>query len=82
EAMAAGLPVVTSDLEALREVAGKGALFVRRGDVEGIADALKKLLRSKSLRRRLGEVNLKKARRYDKKVVLPGYLHLYQRVAR
>jgi glycosyltransferase-like protein len=42
EAMAAGLPVVTSDLPVFREylVAGRDALLVGVGDVTGLADAL------------------------------------------
>ena len=44
EAMAAGVPAVVLDTAVAREVYGEAAAFVRRGDIEGTADALKRLL--------------------------------------
>lgn len=82
EAMAAGLPVVTSDLEALREVADGGAVFVRKGEVKEVAEALKKLLRLKILKNKLGKLAQKKARKYDKRKVLPVYLALYSHLVK
>jgi glycosyltransferase involved in cell wall biosynthesis len=43
EAMAAGVPVVTSNRSALAEVAGDAALLVNPECVEELADALKRL---------------------------------------
>jgi len=40
EAMAAGVPVVTTDVPAIREVAGDAALVVPVGDVDALAEAL------------------------------------------
>lgn len=40
EAMAAGLPVVTTDLPVTREVTGESALLVPGGDVAALADAI------------------------------------------
>ena len=55
EAMAAGLPVVTSDLPVFREwlVPGRDALLVPVGDVEALADALARALTDAELRRGL-----------------------------
>ena len=55
EAMAAGLPVVTSDLPVFREwlVPGRDALLVPVGDVEALADALARALTDADLRRGL-----------------------------
>ena len=53
EAMACGLPVLTSDLGALREVAGRDALLVDPRDVGAIAGALGRLMDDDALRRRL-----------------------------
>ena len=55
EAMSAGLPVVTSDLPVFREylVAGRDALLVPVGDVDGLAGALRVALLDDAVRRRL-----------------------------
>jgi glycosyltransferase involved in cell wall biosynthesis len=43
EAMGRGCPVVASDIPALREVSGEGALFVPAGDVDAWAAALRRV---------------------------------------
>ena len=55
EALAAGVPVVCSDLPALREVAGDAAVFVSPSDTAGWIDATRRLLRDPALRRDLSE---------------------------
>jgi glycosyltransferase involved in cell wall biosynthesis len=46
EAMACGIPVICSDIEVFREVAGNAALFVNAQDVEMWADVLTDCLRA------------------------------------
>jgi glycosyltransferase involved in cell wall biosynthesis len=46
EALAAGVPVVALDTEVGREIYGDAVSFVARGDIEGTADRLTRLLRS------------------------------------
>jgi phosphatidyl-myo-inositol alpha-mannosyltransferase len=66
EAMAAGKPVVCSDIEGYRAVVpADGARLVRPGDAAGLAEALGELLPSEELRRRLGEVNRQASLIYD-----------------
>lgn len=57
DAMRRGIPVVASALEPLSEVVENGAtgLLVRRGDVKGFADSLRRLLESPDLRLRMGQ---------------------------
>lgn len=57
EAMASGLPVVASDLPALRDVVEDGAngLLFAEGDAGALAAALRRLRDDAVLRRRLGE---------------------------
>jgi len=50
EAMARGIPVVTSRRPALNEIFGVGALLVDPGDEEGIAAAIDRILREEGLR--------------------------------
>ncbi len=56
EAMRAGLPVVASDVGGVREavVDGVTGLLVARGDVGGLASALRRLIADPTLRRELG----------------------------
>ncbi|MGB6837160.1 MAG: glycosyltransferase family 1 protein [Dehalococcoidia bacterium] len=53
EAMAGGVPVVTSDRGAMREVAGDAALLVDPESVESIANAISRVVRDGELGRQL-----------------------------
>jgi glycosyltransferase involved in cell wall biosynthesis len=50
EAMAAGIPVITSNRSALPEVAGDAAILVDPLDIPGLADAMKRLAIDEELR--------------------------------
>jgi len=50
EALACGTPIVTSDLNGLREIAGDAALFVDANDPEDIAAAIDRVLSDSELR--------------------------------
>jgi len=65
EAMACGTPVLTSNANGLREIAGDAAMFVDPGDVNGIADALSRLLSDDELREELVERGFARAKRFD-----------------
>jgi glycosyltransferase involved in cell wall biosynthesis/tRNA A-37 threonylcarbamoyl transferase component Bud32 len=64
EAMAAGLPVIASDLSGIPELvrAGRTGLLVRPGDADGTAAAISALLDDPALRGRLGERGRSKVR--------------------
>jgi glycosyltransferase involved in cell wall biosynthesis len=53
EAYAHGTPAIVSDLEALRETAGGGALYVPPGDVAALREAMRALAGDAALRARL-----------------------------
>lgn len=61
EAMACGVPVVTSDANGLREIAGDAALRVDPGDPIAIAEALERVLGDDGLRRELRTRGLSRA---------------------
>jgi len=56
EAMACGTPVVSSNNSSLPESVGSAALTVNAEDVEGIADAMARVLGNSGLRARLSEL--------------------------
>jgi glycosyltransferase involved in cell wall biosynthesis len=65
EAMACGVPVLTSNLCSLPEVVGDAAILVHPLDVEEIANGIKQLVRDSALRVRLKEKGLLRARRFS-----------------
>lgn len=65
EAMACGTPVVTSNTTALPETAGDAALLVDPTSVEQISQALLRIIRDVSLRRRLRDAGVDRARQFS-----------------
>ncbi|MEX0755760.1 MAG: glycosyltransferase family 1 protein [Actinomycetota bacterium] len=61
EAMACGIPVLTSEVSSLPEVAGDAALLVDPDDVEGLAAAMRQLLDDADLAERLSASGLVRA---------------------
>jgi glycosyltransferase involved in cell wall biosynthesis len=81
EAMAAGVPVVTTTAGSLPEVVGDAALFVEPGDDEALAGALRRVLDDDALREDL--VARGRARRdaFPWSTAIDDFVALYQRVA-
>jgi len=61
EAASYGLPIISTNVGGTSELveSGKSAILVEPGDVEGLRDALVKLMKDKDLRKRLGDSALK-----------------------
>jgi glycosyltransferase involved in cell wall biosynthesis len=84
EAMALGLPIVASDIPALREVLepDANADLVAVGDPEALATAIDRLLRDPERRRRHGRRSLERfGERYTLERCAARTLELYDRVA-
>ena len=81
EAMAAGLPVVATDIPGYREVVDDGVegLLVPPRDAEALAEALVRVLTEPTVRERLGRAGRERARRYDWPVVVERLEALYDR---
>jgi glycosyltransferase involved in cell wall biosynthesis len=65
EARAAGVPVVTSNVSSLPEAGGKGAVFVDPKSTREIAEAVKRVLTDRSLRRKLSSGNKSLAKEFS-----------------
>ncbi len=63
QAMAAGVPVITSNTSCLPEVAGEGALLVDPRSAAEIQSAMDRLLASQELRQQLGSAGMARARK-------------------
>lgn len=83
EAQAARLPVVTSDLSPMKEVAGAGgAVLVDPFDHRSIRAGIERVIREPELRSELVEQGIKNIERFDKKVIAAQYAALYEEIAK
>ena len=82
EGMAAGRPVLTSDREPLRSVAGGAARLVDPEDVESIADGMQQLLCDEELRSDLIRRGREHARRFSWEACAAQTQRVYEAVAR
>jgi glycosyltransferase involved in cell wall biosynthesis len=78
EAMAAGLPVVASDLPAIREVTSGNAVLVPPGDVEALADAVTRLIADRDLRNRLAELGPPRAHSFSWEAAAGATVNAYR----
>ncbi|HPO91672.1 MAG TPA: glycosyltransferase family 4 protein [Victivallales bacterium] len=80
EAMAAGLPVITTDAPGVRDVVcdGKEGLITPVGDVNSLADKIELLLKDKLLHNNLKKGALESSKKYDWDNVCRMYLELYE----
>jgi phosphatidylinositol alpha-mannosyltransferase len=81
EAMAAGVPVVASDIAGYREVLTAGGVLVPPGDAAALARALGRLLNDAGERERLSAAGRHEAARYAWPHVAAHVLEIYRRVA-
>ncbi|WP_025735970.1 glycosyltransferase family 4 protein [Mycobacterium genavense] len=83
EAMAAGTPVVASDLDAFRRVLrdGEAGRLVPVGDAAALADGLVEMLENDALRARYVAAATESVSRYDWSVVAGQIVRVYETVA-
>ncbi|WP_299099291.1 glycosyltransferase family 1 protein [uncultured Alistipes sp.] len=80
EAQAAKKPVLTSNIEPMVTVAGRGALLVDPFDVMAIHDGFKVLINNSELRQNLVAEGIKNVMHYTSSYVYRQYMALYQSV--
>jgi glycosyltransferase involved in cell wall biosynthesis len=81
EAMASGIPVVTTDVGALSEAVEHGVtgLVVQPLDIDGIADAVTRLVRDPNLRTSIAQLSRARAvRLFDAELCADAHLHAYE----
>jgi len=81
EAMASGVPVVTSNRSAMPEVAGEAALLVDPDDVTSTSDALRLLLEDSSLGQRLVRAGLARASKFSWQHTVDATLAVYRQIS-
>ncbi|HEX6315983.1 MAG TPA: glycosyltransferase family 4 protein [Gemmatimonadaceae bacterium] len=82
EAMAAGRPVVASDIDGYRDVVRDGleALLVRPGDPAALVAGIQELLADRRLAESLGSAGAQRAREFDWDVISARVLEIYREV--
>jgi glycosyltransferase involved in cell wall biosynthesis len=80
EAMASGLPVLTSNVQGIKDysIDGKTGFTYKYDDVAGFADGIKKIKNDKKLRERLKNNALKSVQKYDISNALQELKKLYE----
>jgi len=74
EAMACGVPVITTDCGGVRDFANNSnSIIVPTGDVHSIADAVTMLKKDKNLREDLRQQGLETAKKYSLKIMIERY---------
>lgn len=82
EALAVGCPVVCSDLEVFREVAGDAAIYVPATDVGAWAEAVSRLLGDAERRAELAAAGPRRAEAFDWRRAVEETLVVWRRAAR
>jgi glycosyltransferase involved in cell wall biosynthesis len=82
ETLAAGTPLVATDVRGLRELAADGAvLLASHGDPRALAAAIRRVLEDRALADELERAGLALARRHSEERMAAAYLALYERLA-
>lgn len=79
EAMAAGLPVVSTDVGGIKDVVTDNGILVRSEDVNAMKEAILKLIRDQTLRKKYRERSLTNVKKYDIANISKQYTALYQK---
>jgi glycosyltransferase involved in cell wall biosynthesis len=82
EAMAAGVPVITSNTSALPEVVGDAGILINPNDVEELANAMKKVLEDKDLKQKLIKKGLTQSLKFSWEKSARKLLEIYKEVGK
>ena len=80
EGMAAGVPVLCSTAQALREVAGDAGIMREPTDVEGFTEAMQSLIDDRALRERLISAGIERAQSFSWRRTAEETLAVYRQV--
>lgn len=80
EAMACGTPIVTSNVSAMPEVAGKGAILVNPQEPQEIADALLRLESDATFYQQQVSYSLERVKSFSWKHTAQEYVNIYQSI--
>mgnify|MGYP005839586467 CR=1 FL=1 len=80
EAQAASVPVITSNIEPMKQVAGNGALLVDPYDAISIKNAVEKIINDDVLRKKIVEQGSENVKNYHPSAISEKYYQLYKKI--
>ena len=80
EAMASGLPVITTRCEGAEELIADNGLIIENANAQEIAKAVKKLIDAPQLRNQMSLAAVKQAEKFTWGRIAEQYLKIYERV--
>ena len=80
EAQSAGIPVITSRLSPMMDVAGNGAHLVDPNSISEIRDGIASIKTNPELQKKLIENGLKNVKKYSVKIITKKHEELYQKL--
>jgi len=78
EAMAAGLPVIATNVDGLRQVVEGAGMLFQQGDEKELAQAISKLINTPTFYQELSEKSLQQAKQYDISNMTDKYMEIYE----
>lgn len=82
EAMASGLPIISTDVGGVKDVLGDCGILIPEGDKEEYKKALKRLIDDKALRKEFGERAYNNAAKFDSSIIAQEYTDVYYRYSK
>ena len=82
EAMACGIPVITSNVTSLPEIAGDAAILIDPANTQALADAMIRVLGNEALAGELRQKGLERVKRFTWEETARQTLEVYERVCR
>lgn len=80
EAMSLGVPVITSDVSSMPEIAGDAALLVNPNDIDSLADAMSKIIAQDEIRNILKAKGYERAKIFSWKLCAEETLKIFRKV--
>lgn len=78
EAMACGLPIVGYAEPGVKEAIGDDGILLPVGDIDGLADSLKKAVEDEKLRSKLSGMSLKRSEQFTKEKMAENTIEVYK----
>lgn len=79
EAMAAQLPIISTDVGGIKDIVTNNGILVEAENIDELVNALRELIEDKRLREKLGRNSLKNVQSYDSKIIADQYIELYMK---
>lgn len=79
EAMAAGLPIISTDVGGVQDIVTDNGILISAGDTAALVQAMEEMYRKQDVRARMAAASRNNVRAYDVSNTVAGYSELYRR---